>query len=78
MKIYLATNETPPAWMFKPNDDYVNSKEESVKRIQELDALNAVPFAWIEETKRFQPLKSFEKGKKPKIQDFDVIIKWEL
>lgn len=78
MKIYLATNETPPQWMLEPNNDTVNSPEESHRKIEQMDALNIVPFAWIDEKKKFAPLKAYKKGHKPKIQDFQIIIRWEV
>lgn len=78
MKIYLATNGTPPLWILTPYDTEVNSPEESKRRIEQMDALNITPFVWVDKWKKFLPLRAYEKGKKPQIQDFQVIIRWEI
>jgi hypothetical protein len=78
MRIYLATNETPSLWMLDPNERKNLTIEEAERRILELDDLKAIPFVWIDEKKKFLPLRAYEKGKKPKIQDFNIIIKWEI
>jgi hypothetical protein len=77
MTIYLATNETPQLWMLVQDNKTVDPIE-AQQMMFELDNLKATSFVWIEETKRFQPLRSYSKGNKPKIQDFKFIIKWDL
>jgi hypothetical protein len=72
IKMFTAFVKCPPMWYLNPNPYSINSADSVAQKLNEMEELNGILFAWSDESNEFIPVDI--RNDHLKIQDFKYII----